>query len=186
MKKKLFISLLSFSLLPQQVFSKELKGNKTNIHVSNYGGIKTSKAELGKTAPDFIAKDSSNKDVRLSKFIDKNSVLLVFYPGDNTPGCTKQLSLIRDDYKNLEKLGIKIFGINSGDEKSHKKFIADYKFPFELLVDGDSSITKLYNSVGTFGFTNRTVVLINKKGDIVLFERGMPDVSAKKIANLIK
>lgn len=146
---------------------------------------KNNKLEKGLNAPDFSAKDSDGKLIKLSDFKNKNAVLLVFYPGDNTPGCTKQLCDIRDDFKELKKLNVKVFGVNQADEKSHKSFIKAQNYPFTLLVDSNYEITKSYDAMGMFGFINRTVVLVNKEGKIALYERGMPDVSAKKIKNLL-
>lgn len=183
---KTFFSLVLISSLVQiNVNAEELRGNKTNLHVSQYGTSNKSKIGVGSNAPKFTAIDSNGNKVNLSDFKGKNNVLLVFYPGDSTPTCTKQLCSIRDDYKDLQKLGIKVFGINPGDASSHNKFIKENKFQFPLLIDKNNSISKAYDSMSFLGFVNRTVVLINKQGKIVLFERGVPDLSPKKIAKLI-
>lgn len=187
---KLFNSLV-FAFLVTSSFqlnvnAEELKGNKTNLHVSQYGSKLNKKTvKVGVKAPNFSAIDSNGNKVNLSEFKNKNSVLLVFYPGDSTPTCTKQLCDIRDDYKDLEKIGIKVFGINQADSESHNKFIKENKLQFPLIIDKNSEISKAYDSMGFLGFINRTVVLINKKGDIVLFERGVPDLSPKKLSKLI-
>lgn len=184
---KVLISLALISISFQlNSNAEELKGNKTNLHVSQYGD-KNSKNSLtpGNKAPEFSAVDSNGNKFDLANFKGKNSVLLVFYPGDSTPTCTKQLCSIRDDYKNLEKLGVKVFGVNPGTSESHNKFIKENKLPFPLLVDKENKIAKTYDSMGFLGFVNRTVVLINKEGKIVLFERGLPDLSPNKVDKLI-
>lgn len=184
--KSFFSIVLISTLIQTQANAEELRGNKTNLHVSQYGSQQNKKQlGVGSTAPQFSAIDSNGKKVNLSDFKGKNNVLLVFYPGDSTPTCTKQLCSIRDDYKDLEKLGVKVFGVNPGDASSHNKFIKENKLQFPLLIDNNNSISKAYNSMGFLGFINRTVVLINKQGKIVLFERGVPDLSPNKISKLI-
>ena len=163
----------------------ERKGNSTMLHVKDYGGKNGDKVSEGTKAPLFIANDSNGKKVDLGSFKGKKNILLVFYPGDNTPGCTTQLCAIRDDYKGLEKLDLVVFGVNPADESSHKKFITDHKFPFQLIVDKDKKISEAYDAIGMFGFISRTVVLIDKKGDIVFYKRGMPELKPDKIAKLL-
>ena len=184
--KCLISSLLILSSFSLQVNAEDLKGNKTNLHVSEYGNKDQKDGlSIGSAAPVFSAIDSKGNKFDLASFKGKNNVLLIFYPGDSTPTCTQQLCAVRDDYKELEKLGIKVFGVNPGDSESHNKFIKENKLQFPLLIDKDKKISKLYNSMNFFGFVNRTVVLINKSGKITLFERGVPDLSPKKVAKLI-
>jgi peroxiredoxin Q/BCP len=167
-----------------KTWADELKGNKTNLHVQTYGKDNT-KLAAGIMAPDFKTVDSNGKKISLADYKGKKNVLLVFYPGDNTPGCTKQLCALRDDYKGLEKLDVKVFGVNPADAESHNKFIKNQKYPFQLLVDKDKKIAETYDAVGMLGFINRTVVLINKEGKIVLYERGMPEMKPAIVAKLL-
>ncbi len=182
---KILCSLIVLSSFSVNVNAEELKGNKTNLHVPKYGEKAKSEVAVGNLAPNFSAVDSNGNKFNLANYKGKNSVLLVFYPGDSTPTCTKQLSAIRDDYKDLEKMGLKVFGVNPAETESHNKFIKENKLQFPLLIDKGMKIAKLYNSVGFLGFVNRTVVIINKEGKISLFERGVPDLSPKKVAKLI-
>lgn len=172
--------------LSKDIESKQIPVSKNqDTNKTTYAENTTKNLGVGLKAPDFTSKDSSNNEIQLSKYIGKKNILLVFYPGDNTPGCTKQLCDIRDDFKDLEKLDVKVFGINQADSESHKSFIKNNNFQFELIVDKDKQIANKYNAVNFFGLISRTVVLINKKGDIVLYERGFPDVSPKVIEKLI-
>lgn len=182
---KVLLALLVFSSLGINANAENLKGNKTNLHVSQYDDKSKKLVAVGNPAPNFSAIDSNGKKFNLADFKGKNSVLLVFYPGDSTPTCTKQLCAIRDDFKDLEKMGMKVFGVNPGESDSHNKFIKENKLQFPLLIDRDMRISRLYNSVGFLGFVNRTVVIVNKEGKISLFERGVPDLSPKKVAKLI-
>lgn len=180
-KSKFLFTLSLFLLLGFQIETnaKETKNNTV------YKYAEKSKPKVGNKAPDFIVQDSNGKNIKLSDFIGKKNVLLVFYPGDNTPGCTKQLCSIRDDFKGLDKMDVKVFGVNQADSESHKSFITKNNFQFELLVDKDKKIASEYDAISFFGIISRTVVLINKEGKIVLYERGFPDVSPKAIDKLI-
>jgi len=183
MKKFILIfSLLSVSINTQ---AEEKKSNSTILHVPNYGKNFNEKIGVGTKARDFTAYDTKGNKIKLSDFKNKKNVLLVFYPGDETPVCTKQLCSIRDDYKELEKLDIVVFGVNPADKESHRRFIDKNKFPFELLIDENKKIAKDYDAIGFLGIINRTVVLINKKGKIVLYERGTPDLNPKKVSSLL-
>ncbi|MDZ7637582.1 MAG: peroxiredoxin [Bryobacterales bacterium] len=125
----------------------------------------------GSEAPDFEAEDESGKPFRLSALRGK-PVLLVFYPGDDTPGCRKQLCEIRDSWQALESHGVSVFGVNPQGAESHRRFIGKYGFPFPILVDRGQRIAKLYRASGLI--VKRTVVLIDSGGGILFSERGMP------------
>src|SRR5665811_2074116 len=71
--------------------------------------------EKGVVAPDFSLVSSDGDTVRLGDFKGKNYVVLIFYPGDETPGCTKQLCAVRDDYAGFKAKNLKVFGVNPGD-----------------------------------------------------------------------
>lgn len=180
-RSKILVTLSLFLLLGFQIETNAKDTKNTNI----YKYAEKSKPKVGNKAPDFIVQDSNGKNIKLSDFVGKKNVLLVFYPGDNTPGCTKQLCSIRDDFKGLDKLDVKVFGVNQADSESHKSFIKTHNFQFELLVDKDKKIASEYDAVGFFGIISRTVVLINKEGKVVMYERGFPDVSPKAIDKLI-
>ena len=129
--------------------------------------------KTGEAAPDFTLKDANGKTVTLSGFRGKKNVVLVFYPMDNTPGCTKQLCTIRDDWSMFEKADAQVFGVNPGDAKSHQKFSGKFDFPFPLLIDEDKKVTVDYGAKGLM-MTKRTVYGIDKDGKIAFAERGMP------------
>ena len=132
--------------------------------------IPTVKLEVGDLAPDFIALTQSGEKIVLSEVLRSGKkVLIVFYPGDDTPGCTKQLCGIRDVYSEYAKLGVRVFGINHGDAKSHQKFIDKYSYQFDILVDEDKSIAKDFGAIKKFFahyILKRGVFLINFDGTI--------------------
>ena len=132
--------------------------------------------EKGSQAPDFALKDQDGRTVSLDSFKGKNNVVLVFYPGDETPGCTKQLCAIRDDYSKFAEKDALAFGVNPAGMESHRKFIDNHRFPFPLLVDENSETAKAYGC-DSFWMVKRTVVVIGKDGVILYLERGSPPVS---------
>lgn len=126
----------------------------------------------GTKAPDFKTKDQDGKEVSLSGLAGKK-VVLYFYPNDMTPGCTAEACSLRDNYKALQKAGYVVLGISSNDEKSHKKFIAKEKLPFQLLADVDKSVHAKYGTwveKSMYGRkymgTAQVTYIINEKGII--------------------
>jgi len=133
--------------------------------------------KIGDKAPLFSLQNQAGKKISLRDYKNKKNILLIFYPGDNTPGCTKQLCNIRNDFSRFTKLDTIVFGINHADNKSHQKFIDQYKFPFDLLIDTDRKVSRKYKAIKfMFGHISikRSVILINKEGKIIFLKRGMP------------
>jgi peroxiredoxin Q/BCP len=126
---------------------------------------------VGSPAPDFTAVDDSGRTVTLSGLRGRN-VVLVFYPGDDTPGCTKQLCEFRDGWGEAAARHIEVFGVNPQRAEKHRKFREKFQFPFPLLVDEGQKIAALYHADGLI--VKRTVYLIGPKGTIVFARRGMP------------
>ena len=128
----------------------------------------------GALAPDFTLADDSGGTVSLSALRGKR-VVLVFYPADDTPGCTKQLCQFRDDWSEARKAGVEVFGVNPGSAKSHGKFRGKFQFPFPLLVDSGQKVAALYHANGII--VKRTVYGIGPDGVIRFAQRGMPSPS---------
>jgi peroxiredoxin Q/BCP len=127
---------------------------------------------VGTEAPDFSLSNENGKTVRLSDFRGQSHVLLVFYPGDNTNVCTKQLCEFRDEWDRILAKGAVVLGINPQSAESHRKFIQKQQYPFPLLVDKGKEVAKLYHAGGFI--VRRTVYLIDKNGIIRFAERGKP------------
>lgn len=106
-------------------------------------------AELkeGDKAPAFTANDQDGKKVSLSDFSGK-TVILYFYPKDDTPGCTAEACSFRDNYQSLLQKGFAVIGVSTDDEKSHTKFISKFQLPFTLISDTDHSIVESYGVWG--------------------------------------
>jgi thioredoxin-dependent peroxiredoxin len=99
--------------------------------------------EEGKPAPDFELTSDTGERVKLSDFRGK-SVVLYFYPKDDTPGCTTQASGIRDVYSEFGDRGAVVLGVSPDDEASHVKFKEKYSLPFTLLSDPDHEVAEDY------------------------------------------
>ncbi|MBK1791370.1 peroxiredoxin [Persicirhabdus sediminis] len=105
------------------------------------------KPEIGNQAPTFSARAvggayGDGAEVNSSELAGK-PIVLVFYPRDNTPGCTKQACAMRDNWSQLDGLA-HVFGISADDELSHKKFIEKQSLPYPLLVDVEREIIDAY------------------------------------------
>jgi peroxiredoxin Q/BCP len=136
-----------------------------------FGWLFSDPLMVGSDAPDFTLPDDAGHLVSLSSMRGKN-VLLVFYPGDNTPGCTKQLCQLRDDWDRLRSTGVEVFGVNPQSAGSHTSFRQKQRLPFPLLVDKGQKVAELYHANGLF--VKRTVYLIGVNGKIRFGRRGMP------------
>jgi peroxiredoxin Q/BCP len=126
----------------------------------------------GDKAPEFTAKDQNGKTVSLSDFRGK-TVVLYFYPKDDTPGCTAEACDFRDNYQFLSSQGYEVIGVSTDDEKSHKKFETKYSLPFTLIADAEKEIVNSYgvwvekNMYGKkYMGTQRTTFIIDPDGTI--------------------
>ncbi len=99
---------------------------------------------IGKPAPDFTLPSSSGESVTLKSFKNRKTVVLYFYPKDDTPGCTKEACGFRDLTAEFEAAGAVILGVSNDPVDSHQKFREKHQLPFELLADEDASVSKAY------------------------------------------
>ena len=115
-------------------------------------------------APQFTLKDDAGNDFKLAEMSGRK-VLLVFYPGDNTPVCTKQLCDYRDGIEAFAGLGVDVVGISNDSAESHREFRQKHDLPFTLLTDPDLKVAAKYDSKGVLGM-KRSVFLVDEKGVI--------------------
>ncbi len=122
--------------------------------------------KTGETAPDFTLKDANGNDWKLSEHLAK-TVVLMFYPGDNTPVCTKQLCSVRDNWAQFQGTGAEIVGISTDSAASHKDFAEKNSFPFTLLADEAGEVVAEYGVKSWLPDRSaRAVVVIDRKGKI--------------------
>lgn len=136
---------------------------------------------VGIPAPEFDLEDERGNRVRLSDFRGKSAVVLMFYPADNTPGCTRQLCTARDDYDKYVEAGVAVFGVNPGSLAAHQKFAEKHGFKTPLLLDNGAKVSRAYDAlmpIPLLTIVNRTVVGIDRDGVVRFYERGMPPTSA--------
>jgi len=137
--------------------------------------------EEGKPAPDFALPDAQGRTVTLSGFRGQ-TVVLYFYPKDDTPGCTTEACEFRDDYAVFGKRDVVILGVSPDSSASHARFAAKYDLPFPLLADADHAVGEAYgvwkekSAYGkTFWGIERTTVVIDPSGRIRrIFRRVRP------------
>jgi len=127
----------------------------------------------GKKAPAFSLEGSDGKKHSLEDYKGR-TLVLYFYPKDDTPGCTKEACGFRDLDALLKKSNAVVLGVSKDGIESHKKFAAKYKLPFTLLSDPQAEVMKKYGAFGkkmmygkTVEGTIRSTVVIGPKGDIL-------------------
>ncbi|MEH1867979.1 MAG: peroxiredoxin [Nostoc sp.] len=119
---------------------------------------------VGTDAPAFTAKDTNGNTVSLSDFAGK-TVVLYFYPKDDTPGCTKQACSFRDAQAQYQGKDIVILGVSADDEVSHQAFTQKYDLNFPLLADSDKSLITAFDVDGG-GYAKRVTYVIDPNGKI--------------------
>ncbi|MEB3309048.1 MAG: peroxiredoxin [Snowella sp.] len=119
---------------------------------------------VGNVAPNFTTVDDEGQTVSLSDFAGK-TVVLYFYPKDDTPGCTVEAQGFRDNHTEYQGKDIVVLGVSKDDQASHKKFKEKYGLPFQLLVDTDGAITQAYDVDGG-GYSKRVTYIIDSTGKI--------------------
>lgn len=120
----------------------------------------------GKQAPDFLLEGSDGNKHSLKEYAGK-TVVLFFYPKDNTPGCTKEACGFRDGYEQLSGKNIVLLGVSKDSIASHGKFISTHNLPFTLLSNPDTAMMTAYGAFGekvmygkkTTGTIRSTVVI---------------------------
>ena len=142
---------------------------------------------VGEIAEDFSLNDQYGNIFNLYENLDEN-ILLVFYPKDDSPVCSMQLSNYQKEHKLLKKSGIKVIGINTNSEKSHKSFCNKLSLEFPLLADKTKSVSRQFNALNIFGINKRKLVLINRNKKIEFEKTVLPNryLSASIIIKLAK
>ena len=121
---------------------------------------------VGELAPDFALSDARGEEWRLSEQRGR-VVVLLFYPGDETPVCTKQLCSVRDRWEDYAATGAEVVGISMDTVESHEKFAEHHELPLRLLADAGGAVSKAYDALSWFpGRSARAVVVIDAQGRI--------------------
>ena len=121
---------------------------------------------IGDKIPAFTLQNQDGTPVDIMEFIGQKTVVLYFYPKDDTPGCTKEACSFRDQYTVFQGLGCEVIGISSDAPKAHKEFAIKYKLPFPLLADEKKEVRTLFGvPKSLFGLLpGRVTYIIDKTG----------------------
>jgi peroxiredoxin Q/BCP len=120
----------------------------------------------GDRAPEVSFVDEDHNRVALSSLLSKTLVLF-FYPKDDTPGCTAEACGFRDSYGDFESAGAEVIGVSSDDTSSHDRFRARHRLPFRLLSDPDGTARRAFGVPNTFGILpGRATFVISPDGTI--------------------
>ena len=123
------------------------------------------RVDVGSKAPDFTLPSQSGQMLSLNDFIGERPVVLFFYPKDDTPGCTKQACVFRDNYDVFKERDAEVIGISSDSVELHRGFAAKHDLPYTLLSDEDKKVRKLYGVPNTLGlFPGRVTYIIDREG----------------------
>ncbi len=149
--------------------------------------------QSGIMAPDFVLSDETGTSRRLSDYRGQ-TVVLYFYPKDDTPGCTTEACNFRDDYSAYVDAGVIILGVSPDNAKSHGKFKSKFELPFPLLADTEHTVSEQYGVWGKKKFMGReymgvlrTTFLISPDGKIKkVFEDVKPAAHSAEVLAAIK
>jgi peroxiredoxin Q/BCP len=145
--------------------------------------------KVGDKIPKFSAIDTNGNSFESDTIVGKKSLVIYFYPKDDTPGCTIQACSFRDQYEDFKALGAEVIGVSSDSVKSHQKFTKQYKLPFVLLSDSDKKLRRL------FGVPNdllglipgRVTYVIDKEGIVQLvFNSMLGKIHIEKALEILK
>lgn len=139
---------------------------------------------VGDVAPDFSLEGTGDRSYSLSEYRGQ-PVLLVFYPGDNTPVCTMQLNTYSSDIAQFDELGAQVLGISPQDVDSHESFAGVHGFTFPLLADTEKSVGRAYGILGPVGFYKRSVFVVDKSGIIRYAHRATAGLTFRKTDELV-
>jgi peroxiredoxin Q/BCP len=139
---------------------------------------------VGDPAPDFVLVGTGGQRYTLSELRGK-PVVLVFYPGDETPVCTKQLNSYNDDLSRFDDVGAQVLAISPQDVASHEKFAAKHGFKFPLLADVGKQVASQYGTLGPLGFPRRSVFVVDGDGVIRYVHRAIAGLTFRPVEELV-
>ena len=140
---------------------------------------------VGDQAPEFTLPSTGGADVSLGDFRGR-PVVLVFYPGDDTPVCTKQLNSYNDELGQFEALDAQVLGISAQGVDSHERFAEKHGFRFPLLADPDKKVAGLYGTLGPIGFPRRSVFIVGGDGVVRYAHRAIAGLTFRPVSELVE
>src|SRR6267143_1282020 len=128
---------------------------------------KDKKVRVGERAPNFTLPDQTGKPVLLRDLLGRGTVVLYFYPKDETPGCTLEARAFRDSYDRFTAAGAEVVGISSDSVASHRRFATRQRLPFLILSDRDGTVRQLYGVEKTLGILPGRVTYVLDQAGVV-------------------
>jgi len=123
------------------------------------------RVKVGSVAPGFNLPSQAGEMVSLEDFFGRKPVVLFFYPKDDSPGCTREVCVFRDNFEEFRNIDAEVIGISSDSVESHRNFAVKHGLSFPLLSDEKGNIRRLYGVPKTFGlFPGRVTYVIDKEG----------------------
>lgn len=122
---------------------------------------------VGDPAPPFSATDQHGNLIRLADFHGRKTLVLFFYPADDSPLCTRQACAFRDAYSDFSTAGAVVVGVSSDNSSSHQRFADNHRLPFHLLSDPDAELRRRYGVTRSLGLLpGRVTFVIDPAGTI--------------------
>jgi peroxiredoxin Q/BCP len=122
---------------------------------------------IGDKAPNFSLPSGSGAAVSLADVLGRRTVVLFFYPKDDTPGCTVEACAFRDRYDAFAEAGAEVIGISGDSGTSHEHFASKHKLPMTLLTDAGGKVRALYEVKKTLGFLPGRATFVIDRGGII-------------------
>ncbi|MEY3615989.1 MAG: hypothetical protein RLZZ518_991 [Actinomycetota bacterium] len=144
----------------------------------------TRAVDVGDQAPEFTLPGTGAASFSLSNYRG-SPVVLVFYPGDNTPVCTRQLCAYNNELAQFAGLSAQVLGISAQDVASHETFAAKHGFKFPLLADTDKSVHRAYGVLGLMDMPRRSVFVLDGAGVIRYAHRAVLGVTYRPVRELV-
>ncbi|MBU6227332.1 MAG: peroxiredoxin [Acidobacteria bacterium] len=139
---------------------------------------------VGDKAPDFSLPGTGGRSYSLSQYAGQ-TVVLVFYPGDDTPVCTKQLNCYNNELAQFTDVGAQVLAVSAQDMASHERFATKHGFQFPLLSDTDKAVAGLYGTLGPLGFPRRSVFVIDSRGIVRYAHRAIAGLTFRPVEELV-
>ena len=139
---------------------------------------------VGEAAPAFTLPSTGDRNVSLGDYLGR-PVVLVFYPGDDNPVCTRQLNSYNDDLSQFATMNAQVLGISAQSVESHERFAAKHGFKFPLLADVDKAVAASYGTLGPLGFPRRSVFIIDREGIVRYAHRAIAGLTFRPVGELV-
>ena len=139
---------------------------------------------VGDPAPDFTLPGTGGQTYSLTDFAGA-PLVLAFYPGDDSPVCTRQLNSYNDSIAQFSKLDAQVVAVSAQDVASHESFSDKHGFTFPLLADTDKAVASSYGTIGPIGFPRRSVFIIDGDGIVRYAHRAVAGLTFRPVAELV-